>query len=255
MSTSPCVLIAGASGTIGMAVTEAFAAAHSASASEDPLRLALHYRSRAEAVETLRERLAGDGVQLHLGQADLCDADQARALVSETARALGTPDTLVISVGGAQDKPLFLLTGADMNETLTENLLPVVNLVEAFVAARGDQAGGRILVISSITGLVGQPMRTAYAAAKGAVIAYVKSVAREVAPRGMTVNCLTPQVVNGGLAKRMKPAVRRLLLANTPLGRACEASEVAAAALYLTSPGAAYVTGTSLNLTGGLVTW
>lgn len=255
MSGSPCVLVAGASGAIGIAVAEAFAAAHAEGATGGPLHLALHYRSRAQAVEELSDRLAAEGVHIHLGQADLCDAAQARALVEETAAALEMPDTLVISVGGAEDKPLFLLTGADMSATLSENLLPVVNLVEAFVAVRGDRPGGRIVVLSSITGLVGQPMRAAYAAAKGAVIAYVKSVAREVAPLGMTVNCVTPQVVEGGLANRMKPAVRRLLLDNTPLGRACQPSEVAAAAVYLASPGGAYATGTTLNLTGGLITW
>ncbi len=255
MSQAPCVLVAGASGAIGIAVAEAFAAAHAADAAGGPLRLALHYRSRAQAVEELRDRLTAEHVRVHLGQADLCHAAQARTLVEETAAALDMPDTLVISVGGAEDKPLFLLTGADMAATLTENLLPVVNLVEAFVGARGERPGGRIIVLSSITGLVGQPMRAAYAAAKGAVIAYAKSVAREVAPRGMTVNCVTPQVVEGGLARRMKPAVRRLLMDNTPLGRTCQPSEVAAAAVYLASPGAAYATGTTLNLTGGLVTW
>lgn len=255
MSESPCVLVAGASGAIGTAVAEAFAANRSVDPAAGPLRVALHYRSRREPVAALAERLAADGVRVHLGRADLCDAAQARTLLDDTTEALALPDTLVISVGGVQDKPLFLLTGADMVETLTENLEPVVNLVEAFVAARGDRRGGRIVVVSSITGLVGQPMRAAYAAAKGAVIAYVKSVAREVAARGMTVNCITPQVVAGGLAERMKPAVRQLLLANTPLGRACEPSEVAAAAVYLASPGADYVTGTTLNLTGGLVTW
>jgi len=117
------------------------------------------------------------------------------------------------------------------------------------------ERGGRIVLVSSITGLVGQPMRAAYSAAKGAVIAYAKSLAREVASRGMTVNCIAPQVVEGGLARRMKPAVRDLLLANTPLGRVCTPAEVAAAAVYLASPGAAYVTGTVLNLTGGMVTW
>ena len=111
------------------------------------------------------------------------------------------------------------------------------------------------MVVSSITGRVGQPMRLAYGAAKAAVEGYIRSFAREVAASGMTANCIAPQVIEGGLADLMKERVRALLLANTPLARPCEAKDVAGAALYLASAESRYVTGTSLNITGGLVTW
>lgn len=247
-----CVLVAGASGAIGSAVAAGFAAAAGA---DGAARIALHYRRRHAPVAALAERLRRDGATVHVGGADLTDAAAAHALLADTTAALGVPDVLVASLGGASDKPLFLETAGDLHATLQENLGAVVNLVSAFVAARGERRGGRIVLVTSITGLVGQPMRTAYAAAKGAVIAYAKSVAREQAPRGMTVNCIAPQVVAGGLADQMRPAVRRLLLGNTPLARACEPEEIAAAAQWLASPGAGYATGTVENLSGGLVTW
>jgi 3-oxoacyl-[acyl-carrier protein] reductase len=206
-------------------------------------------------VTALAEQLQAEGARVHVTAADLTDAAAASNLVADMSAALGVPDTLVASLGGASDKPLMLETIADLDTTLRENLGAVVNLVSAFLAARGKRRGGRIVLVTSITGLVGQPMRTAYAAAKGAVIAYAKSIAREQAAHGMTVNCIAPQVVEGGLAEHMRPAVRRLLLANTPLERACAPAEIAAAAVWLASPGAAYATGTVENLSGGLVTW
>jgi 3-oxoacyl-[acyl-carrier protein] reductase len=242
------VLVCGASGAIGGAVAAAFAAAGA--------DLCLHYRSRREPAETLAAELTGRGrARVHVAGADLTDATATAGLVAAATRELGGLEVVVASVGDAQDKPVFLLTEADLAGTLEANLTPVVNLVEAFRAGRAGRPGGRVVLVASITGLVGQPMRAAYAAAKGAVIAYAKSVAREVARTEMTVNCIAPQVADGGLAERMRPGVRRLLLENTPVGRACAPSEVAAAAVYLASPGAAYLTGTVLNLTGGLVTW
>ena len=162
---------------------------------------------------------------------------------------------LVIACGIARDGPITFLSGGDLEKAIADNLDPVVHLCEAFCAKRRDVPGGRIVIVSSITGLSGQPMRTLYGAAKGAVIGYAKSLARKVASNGMTVNCIAPQVVKGGLADHMKARMQGMIQAITPLQRLCEPDEVAAAALFLASPGASYVTGSSLNITGGLITW
>lgn len=251
--TAPCVLVAGASGAIGAAVATAFAEPVAAGA--PPSRLALHYRNHPAPVLALAARLRQTGARVHTASADLCDPAAAAGLLAAVTAALGVPDVLVASIGSARDKPLFLLTAADLAATLAGNLGAVVNLVEAFIAARGERPGGRVVLVSSVTGLVGQPMRAAYAAAKAAEIAWARSIAREQAGRGLTVNCIAPQVVTGGLAEHMRPAVRRLLTDNTPLGRPCRPEEVAAAARWLASPEAGYVTGTVENLSGGLVTW
>lgn len=244
----PRVLVLGASGAIGQALAEAFA--------QQGAALALHAHRNVQAQGKLIEQCAKLGAaQLCSVQGDLADAVRAQQIVGEAARALGGLDVLVIAVGHADDQALLMMAPGAMHAALLSNLAPVVNACEAFRALRADLQGGAVVVISSITGRVGQPMRLAYGAAKAAVEGYIRSFAREVAASGMTANCIAPQVIEGGLADLMKARVRALLVSNTPLARPCEPQDVAGAALYLASEGARYVTGTSLNITGGLVTW
>ena len=244
----PRVLVLGASGVIGRAIATAFAAQGAA--------LALHAHRNVQAQGALIEQCATLGATKLCGvQGDLAAATHAQQVVSEAAKALGGLDVMVIAVGQADDQPLLMMPPGAMRTALLSNLAPVVNACEAFRALRAGSQGGAVVVVSSITGRVGQPMRLAYGAAKAAVEGYIRSFAREVAASGMTANCIAPQVIEGGLADLMKERVRVLLLANTPLARPCEAKDVAGAALYLASEESRYVTGTSLNVTGGLVTW
>lgn len=243
------VLVAGASGAIGSALAEAFAA--------DGARLALHGR-RADALAGLAARLTtADGTAPAVLCADCASTDGAQALFTAAEAALGgAPEVLVIAIGSARDDALPMLGDADAAAVIADNLAPVVHLCEAMRAARARAGGGgRIVIVSSITGLVGQPMRTLYGAAKGAVIAYAKSLARETAASGLTVNCLAPQVLDGGLASLMRAHVRQTLLGATPAARACTPQDLVDAARFLAAPGAGYVTGTVVNVTGGLVTW
>ncbi len=240
--------IAGASGCVGRAIALALASAGAATA--------LHGRRNADALAALADEIAARDAapSVHL-KADLRDRGDARRALDEAWQALGGLDTLVIACGTARDGPLAFLGAADLEAALADNLDPVVHLCEAFCARREALPGGRIVIVSSITGLSGQPMRSAYGAAKGAVIGYAKSLARSVADRGMTVNCLVPQVVQGGIAEHMTARMQDLLEAITPLQRPCTSEEVASAALFLASPGASFITGSCLNITGGLITW
>lgn len=242
------VLVLGASGVIGRAIAEAFA--------QQGAALALHaYRNRQAQTELLAYCTTLGAAQLVGVQGDLSTAASARGIVDTAADALGGLDVLAIAIGQADDQPLLMMEPGAMRAALHSNLAPVVNACEAFRALRAGAQGGAVVVVSSITGRVGQPMRMAYGAAKAAVEGYIRSFAREVAATGMTANCVAPQVIEGGLADLMKERVRTLLLGNTPLARPCEAKDVAGAALYLASEESRYVTGTSLNVTGGLVTW
>lgn len=244
----PRVLVLGASGVIGRAIAEAFA--------RQGAELALHAHRNIDAQGELIEHCAKLGAGASSGvRGDLADPADAQRVIDTAASALGGLDVLVIAVGRADDQPLLMMAPGALHAALQSNLAPVVNACAAFRARRAGMRGGAVVVVSSITGRVGQPMRMAYGAAKAAVEAYIRCFAREVAADGMTANCIAPQVIEGGLADLMKMHVRALLLANTPLGRPCEAEDVAGAALYLSSPESRYVTGTSLNMTGGLVTW
>jgi NAD(P)-dependent dehydrogenase (short-subunit alcohol dehydrogenase family) len=247
------VLVCGASGALGAAVASAFVASGS--------RVFLHgHRNLARAAQ-LAATLQGEQaapLRARHGGADLRDAAQARALVERAHAELGGLDVVITAVGSAKDAPLPLVDAADIEGSLRDNLLPVIHVCEAFrelAAASGTTRGGRIVNVSSVTGMVGQPMRVAYGAAKGAVVSYTKSLAREVAQQGMTANVVAPQVIEGGLADLMKARVRSILLANTPVGRTCLPEDVAHAVSYLASPAASFVTGTVLTVSGGLVTW
>jgi 3-oxoacyl-[acyl-carrier protein] reductase len=168
---------------------------------------------------------------------------------------MGGIDVLVTAVGGAEDAPLLMVCSEDIHACIDDNLRTVINVCEAYRDVPRNGQAGRIVNISSVTGLVGQPMRVSYGAAKGAVISYTKSLARELASQNITANVVAPQVIEGGLANLMKMHVREVLLANTPVGRACTPADVAHAVAYLGSPAASFVTGTVLTVAGGMVTW
>jgi len=247
------VLVCGASGALGAAIATAFV--------EGGGLVFLHGHRNLARAGQLAASLQGDAtgpVRARHGGADLRDAAQARALVQRAHAELGGLDIVVTAIGSAKDAPLPMVDAADIEDSLRDNLLPVIHVCEAFrelAVAHGTTQGGRIVNVSSVTGLVGQPMRVAYGAAKGAVVSYTKSLAREVAVQGMTANVVAPQVIEGGLADLMKARVRSILLANTPVGRTCLPADVAHAVTYLASPAASFVTGTVLTISGGLVTW
>jgi 3-oxoacyl-[acyl-carrier protein] reductase len=243
------VLIAGASGAIGAAIAAAVADAGA--------RVCLHYHRSSGPAERLAERINAERGQSRAfpAQADLTDREAAENLFDRAFDRLGGVDVLINCIGTARDDSIMMLTERDADLMLRGNLAPVVYLCEAMRrrCAAGDY--GRIINITSITGLVGQPMRSLYGAAKGAVIAYTKGLAREIAGRGWTANCIAPQVLDGGIADVMKPQVRAAIMGSTPIKRSCTPNDLVGAALFLASAEAGFITGTVLNVTGGLVTW
>jgi 3-oxoacyl-[acyl-carrier protein] reductase len=247
---APRVLVCGASGAIGTAVAEIFFA--------EGAQVFLHAYRNADRISKLARTLEQSRPEqgaVSTGTADLRDAHATRVLINAAFEALGGIDVVVTAIGGAKDAPLPLVDSRDITACIDDNLSPVINVCEAYRSLPRSAQSGRIVNVSSVTGLVGQPMRVAYGAAKGAVISYTKSLARELAAEGITANCVAPQVVEGGLADLMKARVRAVLLANTPVGRICTPGDVAHGVSYLASPAASFVTGTVLTISGGLVTW
>lgn len=243
------VLVSGASGSIGSAIAERLAG--------EGARIALHYHAGGAAAAALAARINSGGgrTSAYTVQGALDSRAEAERVFADACGLLGGVDVLVNCVGFSRDDSVLMLSERDADAVMRGNLGPVVYLCEAMRRQGGAIEAGRIVNITSITGLVGQPMRSLYGAAKGAVIAYTKSLAREIAAEGWTANCIAPQVVEGGLAERMKPAAHAMIAGNTPIQRTCLPADLTGAALFLASADSAFVTGTVLNVTGGLVTW
>ena len=243
------VLVSGSSGSIGSAIAGRLAG--------EGARVALHYHSGAAAAEALAARInAGGGPpRAFTVQGRLDRQAEAGQVFAGACALLGGVDVLVNCVGFSRDDSILMLSEGDADAVMRGNLGPVVYLCEAMRRQGGHVDAGRIVNITSITGLVGQPMRALYGAAKGGVIAYTKSLAREIAAQGWTANCIAPQVVEGGLAERMKPAAQAMIGGVTPVRRTCLPDDLTGAALFLASADSGFVTGTVMNVTGGLVTW
>ncbi len=233
-------LVTGASGGIGAAVAKAL---HGAGAT-----VALH-GTRAERLEALAGEL---GERAHVTPADLGDRAAAEALAKQAAGAMGGLDILVNNAGLTRDN-LFMRMSADEWDRVLE-----VNLTAAFLLSKAVLRGmmkarwGRIVNVTSVVGHTGNPGQGNYAAAKAGLAAMSKSLAAEVASRGITVNCVAPGFIETAMTDKLTDEQKGRIMGQIPAGRMGAPQDCAAAVLYLASPGAAYVTGQTLHVNGGM---
>lgn len=238
--TGKTALITGASGGIGGAVA---AALHAAGASvalsgtrEAPLR---------ELAESLGERA-------HVVTANLGDAAAVEALPKQAAEAMGSVDILVNNAGITRDNLFMRMSDEEWAQVID------VNLTSSFRLARGVLRGmmkarwGRIVTITSVVGTTGNPGQANYAAAKAGLVGMSKSLAYEVASRGITVNCVAPGFIETAMTDKLNDDQKGRILTQIPAGRMGAPDDIAAAVLYLASPQAGYVTGATLHVNGGM---
>jgi len=200
--------------------------------------------------QAIGARLAAHGGQGRV--VDVADAAAVEALIDGIAKDLGPVSILVNNAGITRDNLLMRMKDDDWQAILDTNLSSVFRTSRAVLRGMMKARHGRIINIASVIGLTGNPGQANYAAAKAGIIGFSKSLAREIGSRGITVNVVAPGFIETDMTKDLPEAVRSKMLADTALGRLGSASDIAAAVAFLASPAAAYITGETLHVNGGL---
>jgi 3-oxoacyl-[acyl-carrier protein] reductase len=233
-------LVTGASGGIGGAIARALAG--------QGARVALS-GTRVEALEALRATLGSETVVV---PGDLGDAAATDRLFVEADKALGQVDILVNNAGLTRDGLAMRMKDEDWQKVIDVNLSAGFRLARAAMRGMMKRRWGRIIGITSIVGVTGNPGQANYAAAKAGMIGMSKALAQELASRAITVNCVAPGFIATPMTDALNDQQRERLLQSIPAGRLGQAGDVAAAVVYLASEEAAYVTGQTLHVNGGM---
>jgi 3-oxoacyl-[acyl-carrier protein] reductase len=183
---------------------------------------------------------------------NVTDSGGVDTLVAAIEKEFGAVSVLVNNAGVARDNLLLRMKDAEWDAVVDTDLKSVFRLCRAVLRGMMKARAGRIISITSVVGSSGNPGQANYAAAKAGVAGLTRALAREIGSRGITVNCVAPGFIDTDMTKALPDAQRSALLGQIPLGRLGQVDDVAAAVLFLASPGAAYVTGTTLHVNGGM---
>ncbi len=233
-------LVTGASGGIGGAIARA-----------------LHGQGATVALSGTRkdalDALAGElGARAHVVVADLSTAEGTDSLVREAEAAMGGIDVLVNNAGLTRDQLLMRMKDEDWQKVLDVNLTAAFRLSRAVLRGMMKARFGRIVSITSVVGATGNPGQANYAASKAGLVGFTKSLAQEVASRGITANCVAPGFIVTAMTDALSEEQRNRVLGAIPVGRFGESADIAAAVVYLASNEASYVTGQTLHVNGGM---
>jgi 3-oxoacyl-[acyl-carrier protein] reductase len=238
--TGKTALVTGATGTIGASVARA-----------------LHAQGATVAISGTRrdvlDRLAADlDSRVYALPCDLADAGAVDGLVPRAEEAMGQLDVLVANAGVARDNLLVQLRDEDWDQVIAVNLSATFRLARAAVRGMMRRRFGRIIAMTSVVGATGNPGQANYVAAKAGITGMIKAIAQEYAKRSITANCVAPGFIVTPMTDKLNDKQREAILGKIPAGRAGTPQDVAAAVVFLASNEAAYVTGQTLHVNGGM---
>ncbi len=233
-------LVTGASGGIGGGIAKALHAAGATVALSG---------TRVEPLEALAAEL---GERAHVLPCNLGDAEAVKALPKDAAAAMGSVDILVNNAGITRDNLFMRMSDDEWAQVLEINLTSTMRLCRGAIRGMMKARWGRIINISSIVGATGNPGQSNYAAAKAGMVGMSKSLAYEVASRGITVNCVAPGFIATAMTDKLTDDQKSGILTQIPAARMGSPEEIASAVLYLASAEAGYTTGTTLHVNGGM---
>jgi len=238
--TGKTALVTGASGGIGGAIAEALHAQGATVALSG---------TRRQPLDDLAAKL---GERVHVIPANLSVAEEVEQLAKDAEAALGSLDILVNNAGLTKDGLVMRMKDDDWETVIDVNLTAAFRLCRATVRGMMKRRHGRVINITSVVGVTGNPGQVNYCASKAGLIGMSKSLAQEVASRGITVNCIAPGFITSAMTDALNEDQKSRILGGIPSGRMGEVVEIASAVVYLASTEAAYVTGQTLHVNGGM---
>ena len=237
-------IVTGGTRGIGKAMVEAL--------TESGARVAFTYRSSSEEAEALKDALESKGREVRAFKSDVADFEAAQDTVKQVIDAWGSVDILVNNAGITKDGLMIRMSQEDWDAVIGTNLKGVFNFSKAVYRPMMKQRSGKIINISSVVGVMGNPGQANYAASKAGIIGFSKSLAKELGSRGVTVNVVAPGYVATDMTAALSDKAQEAMLQAVPLGRPASPDDVANAVVYLASSHADYITGHVLHVDGGL---